>query len=318
MGGWIRCSLAWAMSGFLLFVFGGYCISAADERPLFGKVVSITSGKALARDGNSPQVSFRRLKPGDSVFEGDVLNTDSQAALKILMSDRTVLDIGPSTMLKVDEYKLKKVKDRDVQMSVGYGKIRALVSEKVSERGKFKVHTRAATMGVRGTEFIVEQDLASNRTPSASGAPEAASSRDSSRFTVVHGKVDVVQVASSGASRALASGPSVILTQGMQVDANAGVAPQVANLSTEALGGLRQEVKIEDNTFASAVDVSISGSDTIGAAAAFIDQAILAGGFVPQASELGMPGVFGDGFGLQSNFVPGVGDGVTLKVKFNK
>jgi len=127
-----------------------------------GTVVNI-SGKVLVRNENAgAQDKMKALKAGDSFAEGTIINTGSNGSAKLLMSDKTIMDIGPSTLFKVDEYELKNkdYSNRKVEVSMDYGKVRASVNRKISERGKFRFKTKAATMGVRGTEFIVASDIA--------------------------------------------------------------------------------------------------------------------------------------------------------------
>jgi hypothetical protein len=173
----------------------------ADEA--VGKVVSV-NGVVIARvdDGSKTSTpNTRRLKPGDSVYRKDLINTASDASVKILFTDESIMDIGQSSLFKVAQYEPKdKPENRQVEMNLGYGKIRAAINQKLGPEGKFKIRTRAATMGVRGTEFYVMSDIASaegGKTDPAEKVkkPEAAKMQ----VVVTEGKVEVAKNAASGA-----------------------------------------------------------------------------------------------------------------------
>src|SRR4051794_3578378 len=87
----------------LLLALFGRDARAAEASATAGKVVSI-DGKVLIRqdDGQSAAVD---LKPGDQVKEGDVINTSSNGKVKLLLEDKTILDLGPSALFKVQKFK---------------------------------------------------------------------------------------------------------------------------------------------------------------------------------------------------------------------
>jgi hypothetical protein len=92
--------------GFYLFLVL-FCPQAWGQSEV-GKVVSLT-GKVMARieaKGQSsrkiPKVRF--LKPADPVFREDVINTDSNGSVKILFQDQSIMDLGQSSLFKVEEF----------------------------------------------------------------------------------------------------------------------------------------------------------------------------------------------------------------------
>jgi hypothetical protein len=188
-------------------VFVGLLSSTAWGETEVGKVVSV-SGKVMARiesKGSSrrslPQV--RHLKPADAVYLEDVINTDSNGSVKILFQDQSIMDLGQSSLFKVEHYENKgKSEDRKVEMSLSYGKIRAAINQKIGTLGKFKIKTRAATMGVRGTEFYVMSDIESNvvgkesRGASSAGASEVPQTK----IVVTEGRVEVAAAKGPDAS----------------------------------------------------------------------------------------------------------------------
>src|SRR5262245_3373718 len=86
----------------------------AARGSMAGKAVSV-SGKVLVRNENAGKVETKFLKPGDEVEGGTVINTDSAGSVKLLLADKSIIDLGPSTLFKVNHYKADSgLSDRDV------------------------------------------------------------------------------------------------------------------------------------------------------------------------------------------------------------
>ncbi len=256
-----------------------------------GKAVSV-SGRVLVRteDGKTQKMAF--LKPGDTLGKGSVLNTSSVGAVKLLMTDKTILDLGPSTLFKVNEYKLNQGSDRNVDMEMSYGKIRASVNTPVGAKGKFTIRTKAATMGVRGTEFIVSSDVASFMAPEAKATKDGAKNMEmkeppknvvgKTEITVIKGSVNVeTKVAQLDKNKKEMAGVKTEITKleagskmvaiekPMEVkDLAKGFAAQEARvetkiekLTTEQLKTETASAKQDDRTFAQAISVPASGAE---------------------------------------------------------
>jgi hypothetical protein len=259
--------------GFTFFSLVFLCpVHAGTE---VGKVVSLT-GKVMARIESKKTASkVRFLKPADPVFQEDVINTDSNGSVKILFSDQSIMDLGNSSLFKVEEFKNQgSPEERRVEMSLSYGKIRAAINQKIGPEGKFKIKTRAATMGVRGTEFYVSTALVDQ--DSAGGNPGGAESADSMTKTsivVTEGKVEVATPKGAD-SKAGFSAPVEVLpgqkfTASLEVpDASAPGRSPASIASVEAVApdemkSVVSEGKLPDTTFARAVQIEVpSGSGT--------------------------------------------------------
>lgn len=214
-------------------------VEAADD--FIARAVSV-SGKVLVRgEGAGTQMTF--LKTGDKLFKGTILNTGSNGAVKLLMTDRTILDLGPSSLFKVNDYQVQagNVGDRTVDMSLDYGSVRASVNEKISSnKGKFTIRTKAATMGVRGTEFVVNSALPVKNAAGVATEPPKTS------ITVMHGKVEVADAGKPSA-------PPVAVTPGFQF-AKSGDGPgAVAQLKPQEIAQVKADAFQKDMTFMQAV-----------------------------------------------------------------
>src|SRR5690606_12059856 len=151
----------------LFLALSGVCLVAlsvpierafAAEGPLAGHVVSVSGSVLLRKDGKEAGAPHQ-LKPGDQVRQGDVINTSSDGKAKLLLQDRTIVDVGSSALFHVSKFAKNNGEDRDVELSMKYGTVRANVTRKLDTKGKFRVRTPSATMGVRGTQFVVMSGL---------------------------------------------------------------------------------------------------------------------------------------------------------------
>lgn len=296
-----------------------------------GKVVNV-SGKVLVRRDEGTGATSS-AKNGDSVFKRSVINTSSDGSVKLLMSDKSILDIGPSTLFKVDDYQLKNGSDRVVSMSIDYGKVRASVTTPVGNKGKFTVRTKSATMGVRGTEFVVFSDLATAMKPIVAPAGEAAqpgntpppsdTGKGKTQITVIHGKVEVTSDKKEGGKT-----ETVSLTDGSQLTATTTATQdgkektetqKVVKLEAQELKAVQKDAKQQDKTFTQAVVIDRSsdkkGNQTM---AALSEGFTLPKDFIPKIGEMGFIGTFGGDFGVRNTFRPDNSASVTLKVVVNK
>lgn len=315
-----------------------------------GKAVTVT-GQVYARNPEAGG-QIRQLKVGDPIHKGEIINTASGASVKLLMTDRSIMDLGGSTLFSVDQYKVKgadSMKERQVQFSVDYGKIRASVNEKLSAKGNFRIKTKSATMGVRGTEFVVLSDLAGldfgapadakgasapgeGAGSSAGGAPKGGSKTE---IVVIEGKVEVAAAKSApaGDGEAKAAEPkTVALTAGQKLTAKVEEAPasrgpageekaapapaaemKVETLTEKEVEVAKEEVQVEDKTFKNSIVIDRSN--------------------VGQNDNSTMPDLIGgmpdlevpdidmtpDAFGGLTTYDPGlIGSTVRIKVVFQK
>lgn len=216
-----------------------HCINAFAE-DYVGQIVSV-NGKVLVRTEASQQMQMTFLKAGDKIYKGSIVNTSSSGAVKILMTDRTIIDLGPSALFKVNDYQLNKGGDRKVDIGVDYGQVRASVNQPISsDKGKFTIRTKSATMGVRGTEFVINSVLADRKDPSAGSAK--------TELTVIKGRVEVAD----------ANHPTIAPTMvkaGMQLVQGTDIKPTVSQLDTQKIQAIRAESFQKDMTFVQAVVV---------------------------------------------------------------
>lgn len=100
----------------------------------------------------------QKVKVGDKVFPGDVVESATEARAKIVMSDRNVINISPETKLEIQKYENDGA-NKNVEMNLLQGKVRNNVEQKYDgEKNKFLIKTPTAVAGVRGTQFFTSFD----------------------------------------------------------------------------------------------------------------------------------------------------------------
>ena len=95
----------------------------------------------LSKDGKS-----EKAKVGKKVFAGDTITAGADSRAKIVMTDKNVINISPESQFKIEKYEYDAAKDnKQVSLSVEYGKVRANVEQKYDgEKNKFHIKTPTA------------------------------------------------------------------------------------------------------------------------------------------------------------------------------
>lgn len=98
------------------------------------------------------------VKVGDPVQEKDRIVVQAGSSVGISMNDETLLSIGQNSAMVIDRYSFNPVtREGQVETSMLKGTFRfvtGLIGRLHPEA--IKVQTPTATMGIRGTDFIVE------------------------------------------------------------------------------------------------------------------------------------------------------------------
>jgi hypothetical protein len=124
----------------------------ADEAPI-GYVKTVTGEASVTTAGKK-----QKAEVGTAVHQGSILRTAVKSSMGVTFKDETVMSFGPDTELTVDEYlyapaqgKLK-MGSKLTKGSLNYvsGVIAKLQPDAVT------VATPTATIGVRGTQFVVK------------------------------------------------------------------------------------------------------------------------------------------------------------------
>jgi hypothetical protein len=104
----------------------------------------------------------RTLKPGDRITVADRLTTGDGGSASVVLRDGTTLVVGPKSQLQLKDFAFNSTThEGSVKVSLLQGTLRMITGliAKLNP-ASVSVETDTITMGVRGTDFIVEiQDV---------------------------------------------------------------------------------------------------------------------------------------------------------------
>jgi len=99
------------------------------------------------------------LKVNSLVFEGDRIETDAESRVRILLDDGAEVQLKGDTVLKITEYVITAGYDEGSSsvfdlLRGGFRKITGAIG--ASAMANYQVQTGMATIGIRGTEYVVK------------------------------------------------------------------------------------------------------------------------------------------------------------------
>lgn len=103
-----------------------------------------------------PSGEKMKVVKGTRVHEKDQIETMLRGHVKIVFDDGNVANIKPSSKILVQEYSMGK--DKRALLKLIKGKVRSKVKQKYegNDTSYYRVKTKSAVAGVRGTDFVVE------------------------------------------------------------------------------------------------------------------------------------------------------------------
>ncbi|MBI9078945.1 MAG: FecR domain-containing protein [Pseudodesulfovibrio sp.] len=126
-------------------------INAFGEQ--IGSVISM-NGSAWAINGNTQ----RPLTEGAPVYEGEEIVTESNSNVEIRLADNTILGQGEDSAISLDDYVYSEDAN-SLDFSMIKGVLRVVSGEIVKANPEgFNLSTPMATIGIRGTEIMVQID----------------------------------------------------------------------------------------------------------------------------------------------------------------
>lgn len=99
--------------------------------------------------------------PGVDVEEDDIIETGNKASAQVEMNDGTLLKLGASSRLLLADYKFDssgKVVNAGLEVLSGW--LRFAVSKLRSKESRYAINTPTMTIGIRGTEGVIEAQTA--------------------------------------------------------------------------------------------------------------------------------------------------------------
>ena len=146
-------------------------VNNATVTDLAGQVVLFTDpGKEMK--GPAPHVlfsgeyfSFRDATAGDTVANGNIVRTSPIGKARVIFPNGDQFYVGPQTAYRISwaPGSTGKGTATPVNVALMYGSVRGVV-EKGGPRSKLVIKTRSATMGVRGTDFFIDDHAGKTET----------------------------------------------------------------------------------------------------------------------------------------------------------
>ncbi len=112
--------------------------------------VAYTRGVLTGQVGND---ALQILGKGGSLYKGETLNTGTSSFAVIKLEDGTRMTLRPNTTFKIEDVNTTKGSESALMNLIrgGFRAITGLISK--SRPSAFRINTRVATIGIRGTEF---------------------------------------------------------------------------------------------------------------------------------------------------------------------
>ena len=276
----------------LFLLIGLLCVpSVARAAPSpAGNVVSVMGQVSIHR-GTQPELPAR---VGFPILTGDTVITGPESAAKLMTPDQSILDLGPSTAFRIEEFETEGG-DRQATSEVDFGQVRASVNRKLGAKGKFLMRTRSSLMAVRGTEFVVASDASAIQAKSGEIGTQLRL-----QVTVLEGRVEVSVPGLAGVA-------PVVMTAGQQLKNAADlfgrqmvmrtvgdVAGEMQPVTPAQLQTMAKQVRMEDQTFHQAVVIGADRGASYGRhTLSYIANRIpLPPGRPPKPKEILTPGTF--------------------------
>lgn len=146
-----------------LYLFIGLCLSLLLSLPVYAaKSVGVfTVVKGNIKIQRAGKKKLKKAKVGTKIKAKDVIIAGKNSRAKVTMMDNNILNISPDTKLELANYKMSKDGgEKNVTLNLMYGKVRSSVKQKYDgKKNTYRVKTKSAVAGVRGTDFIVGYSL---------------------------------------------------------------------------------------------------------------------------------------------------------------
>ena len=124
-----------------------------------GQVVALKGDVKLERESKIQELLLK-----DKVLENDQITTLNDSRTQLLLNDETVITVGENSIFKMDEYLLNEEKDSTLKMNFLNGTFK-VITGKIGKLNpdSFKIQTKTASIGIRGTEILLQLEAQKER-----------------------------------------------------------------------------------------------------------------------------------------------------------
>lgn len=139
-----------------------YFTQIHDESKTSIKRETASAGKpesigVIAKLVGQATVDLRPAAAQQEVFKTQTIQTNNKSFVRLLMKDKSTFNIGPNSIVKLSTYELYEENHREVSIDLIKGALRSHFT-KGNQKGYLKVQSKGVVFGVRGTEFITDND----------------------------------------------------------------------------------------------------------------------------------------------------------------
>jgi hypothetical protein len=144
------------LSALILTLAAASAWSQSDASTLRAGVVKIVNGDVRVRDGQGE----RALKSGDAVIENARLMSGKEGTASMILRDGTTLVLGNNSQFEVQKFAFDATtQNGNIFVNLLQGSMRMLTGLIAKANPEsIQVKTKTLSVGIRGTDFIVETE----------------------------------------------------------------------------------------------------------------------------------------------------------------
>lgn len=162
-----RKSFAQILTGMVVLLLCAQ-LAVASATPSIGQVTLVIGvGNRVAPDGQKTL-----LRKGDSLQEGDGIETGANGHVHVRFVDGALVSVRPGSRLAIEAYR----KDENgpsgvIRFKLEAGTVRSVTGQwGEADHDRFRLNTPIAAIGIRGTDFVVQSEAERVRAVVQSGA----------------------------------------------------------------------------------------------------------------------------------------------------
>lgn len=128
------------------------CLAVSEESPI-GKIKTAKGDIIIVRSG----VEIA-MNTGDTLYQNDIIRTGADSSVGIIFLDNKMLSLGPKSEMVIDEYVFVPQEGRLSMITSMLKGTAAYLSGIIGRQSpeSVKFQTPDATIGIRGTKFLVK------------------------------------------------------------------------------------------------------------------------------------------------------------------
>lgn len=138
-------------------------IMIATLLPCYGMCQESSIGKIKTIKGDVSAIRSDRtiaLNLGDLLYQNDAIRTGVKSSVGIIFEDNTILSLGPKSEIVIDKYVFAPEKGTLAMIASMFKGTATYLSGIIGRQSpeSVKFQTPDATIGIRGTKFLIEVD----------------------------------------------------------------------------------------------------------------------------------------------------------------